>query len=106
MKKQNLIVVAAITAMSLNLGTPVRAGEPLRSSGSRNVALLNSPRFLEEHPELLRASPSANGTRAMGERKAERLAGLTANGALASSPRFREEHPELRWTSPAAMEFV
>lgn len=105
MKTRNLIV-AAVAVATLNVTTSVQAGEPLRSSGSRNVALLNSPRFLEEHPELLRAAPSAKGTRAMDHRKAERLAKLTANSALASSPRFREEHPELRWATPAVMEFI
>lgn len=105
MKTRNLIV-AAVAVATLNVATSVRAEEPLRSSGSRNVALMNSPRFLEKHPELLRAAPSAKNTGAMGERKAERLAELTANRALASSPRFREEHPELRWAAPAVMEFV
>lgn len=101
MKTRNLIV-ATVAVATLNVATSVRADEPLRSSGSRNVALMNSPRFLEVHPELLRAAP-AKGTGAMSERKAERLAELTANRALASSPRFREEHPELRWAAP---EFV
>jgi hypothetical protein len=66
------------------------------SKSSKNTALLASPRYLENHPELLRGQSS------VGEAKTANKAKPTENIALANSPRFREAHPELRWTTSSA----
>jgi hypothetical protein len=96
MKTLNSLLVAAASAVALGATFCAQAGEGgVSSTLSRNAAVLASPRYLEEHPELLRGrsfdweSPSI---------KAERQAKLTENIALANSPRFREEHPDLRWS--------
>ena len=98
MKTRNLIV-AAVAVATLNVVTSARADELVLSGSPDNKALLKSPRFLEVHPELLRAAP-AELTRAGDEHKAERWAKLTENRALAASPRFREGHPELLRAAP------
>jgi hypothetical protein len=98
MKTLNSLLAVA-TAVTLTTSFSAQAGEPGSPSKlSRNVAVLASPRYLEEHPELLRAQPSGLESAAI---NADRLANLTENAALANSPRFREEHPELRWSGSA-----
>ena len=70
----------------------------------KNRAIANSPRFLEEHPALLRTPLSAEALRARAQRRTEHLAKLTRNRALAASPRFLEEHPELLRKPPTLVE--
>jgi hypothetical protein len=95
MKTLNSLLVAAAAAVTLGATFSAQAGEAgVPSTLSRNTAVLASPRYLEEHPELLRGKPSGWESPSI---KAERVAKLTENAALANSPRFREEHPELRW---------
>ena len=84
MKTLNHLLVAAATAFALNVA--------LATEASNNTALLHSPRYLEEHPELLRGQSSGR------ESKTVYQARLTENIALANSPRFREAHPELQVT--------
>jgi hypothetical protein len=91
MKTMNHLLVAAAAAFALNVA--------LATEASNNTALLHSPRYLEEHPELLRAVPPSVESPA---HKAKRLTEPTKNTALANSPRFREEHPELLWAASPA----
>jgi hypothetical protein len=92
MKKWNrlmLIVAVATAGVSLSAQTcKPSAGAELTD----NAALLSSPRYREEHPELLRARQPGEENPAL---EARRLAALTENTALANSPRFLEDHPEL-----------
>src|SRR5262249_40123523 len=104
MKTLNCLLVAAIAAVTFKV--PIAGADdrsPERSDSPRNTALLASPRYLEEHPEFLRALPPAEDS-SRDVRRAERLAGLTENRALASSPRFREDHPELLRAAPYAVQ--
>ncbi len=55
-----------------------------------------SPRYLEDHPELLRGSPSPEETTARLERYRTYLTKLMENSAIAHSPRILEEYPELQ----------
>ncbi len=84
-----LIVATATVGASLSAQTckPSATAEP-----TDNAALLSSPRYLEDHPELLRPPPSREENPAL---KAQRLAVLTENSALANNPRFLEDHPVL-----------
>jgi predicted nicotinamide N-methyase len=82
MKTLKHLLVAAVAAFTFNTAFAAEA--------SKNTALLTSPRYLEEHPELLRGQTFG------GESKIASQARLTGNIALANSPRFREAHPELR----------
>jgi|SRR5579885_1870125 hypothetical protein len=84
MKTLNHLLVAAVVAFTLNAAFAVE---------SKNTALLHSPRYLEEHPELLRGQSSGQESKTVYQAK------LTENVALANSPRFREAHPELRWAT-------
>ena len=88
MKTLKHLLVAAVAAFTFNAAFAAEA--------SKNTALLTSPRYLEEHPELLR------GQTFSGESKIASQAKLTGNIALANSPRFREAHPELRLSSSSA----
>jgi hypothetical protein len=96
MKKWNhLMLIAAAASIGVSLSAET-CKPSANSQLTDNVALLSSPRYREDHPELLRSVASGNDTSA---RKAQRLAALTKNVALANSPRFREEHPELLWAA-------
>ncbi|HWC60234.1 MAG TPA: hypothetical protein VHC44_11120 [Verrucomicrobiae bacterium] len=86
MKTLNHFLVAAVAAFTLNAAFTAEA--------SNNTALLHSPRYLEEHPELLRGQSVDRASTTIHHAK------LTENIALANSPRFREAHPELRWATP------
>ena len=86
MKTLNHLLVAAAAAFALNVA--------LATEASNNTALLHSPRYLEEHPELLRWQPSGRESNTVYQAR------LTENIALANSPRFREAHPELQVTPP------
>lgn len=80
-----LTATAAALAVSLNL----HAGSP----GSANRALAHSPRYIEEHPELIRGTARSS---ALHEVKPESVGTkLTTNRALAASPRYLEEFPGL-----------
>jgi hypothetical protein len=95
MKTLNSILVTAAAALALTASFSTQAGELGNASRlSRNAAVLASPRYLEEHPELLHMQSAGKKLSVM---NADRLAKLTENAALANSPRFREEHPDLRW---------
>jgi hypothetical protein len=88
MKTLKHLLVAAVATFAFNAAFAAEA--------SRNTALLTSPRYLEEHPELLRGQTFG------GESKIASQAKLTGNIALANSPRFREAHPELRWAASSS----
>ena len=99
MKVLNHLIVAATAVVALNVTLFTQAGEPrTMAKSSRASSLLASPRYLEEHPELLRGQATEGETSPF---KTNHSARHTENIALASSPRFREEHPELRWTMAA-----
>jgi len=83
-----LVVAAATFGLSLTAQTCEASANTQLTD---NAALLSSPRYREDHPELLRGGPSGEPSPAP---QAQRLAVLTRNAALASSPLFREEHPE------------
>ena len=98
MKSLNYLLIAAAVATMANVAPATQAGE--RHPWAKltpNKAILHSPRYLEEHPELLRATQDEQSS----ARKTHSLANLNRNSALANSPRFREEHPELLWTNPS-----
>lgn len=97
MKIPNHLLVAAAAALTVNVALAAQAGEPDSiASSTKNTALLASPRYLEEHPELLRTAAKSEPSPV---RKADRL---TRNSALANSPRFREEHPGPLWAKSSA----
>src|SRR6266436_7154633 len=89
---------------TVNMALATLAGEPDSiASSTKNTALLASPRYLEEHPELLRTPLSREKASTL---QTNRLATVTEHTALANSPRFREAHPELRWAMPSGQEPV
>lgn len=97
----SVLTVAAALSMSVTAGFAQR----FDNVGSlKNRALAASPRFLEQHPELLRPQPSVEETEAKDARIREQLAKLMENRALATSPRFLEQHPELLRSQPSAEE--
>ena len=102
MKSLNHLSVAAAVALTVNVALTTPAGEQHKLAKlTTNKALLHSPRYLEEHPELLRPADSEQREQST-IHKRDSLAKLSANTALAHSPRFREDHPQLLWaTSPA-----
>jgi hypothetical protein len=76
-----LTALATALAFGMNLHAAVQV--------PANSALAHSPRYLEEHPELLRRGMSdvaPPGSWALTR---------TSNRALAASPRYLEQHPEL-----------
>jgi len=99
MKRLNYLVLIFASAAAVSMGPRAQAGESLVGAKTpKDRALFSSPRYLEDHPELLRAPLAREGPSTL---QKDRLAALTENTALANSPRFREEHPELRWTIPS-----
>jgi hypothetical protein len=99
MKTLNHILIAA-AALLLTVGAS-QADEPRADALTRqNSALLSSPRYLEEHPELLRSSSAARQSNSVSVKQSVET---PVNIALANSPRFREQHPEYRFAtvSPA-----
>jgi hypothetical protein len=70
------------------------------SAGPNNYAVFASPRFLEEHPELLRVAPSTEFPSGKTGR-VEEMVNLNQKATLATSPRFIEEHPELQRIPPS-----
>lgn len=97
MTTPNYLLVAVATLLTVNLALSTQAGKPdSTASSTKNTALLASPRYLEEHPELLRGRAASEQSPA---RKTDRL---TQNTALANSPRFREEHPGPLWATSSA----
>ena len=89
------------TAPLIHPGTAVGVAPAMQAGGpfavaqsSRNAVLLASPRYLEEHPEVLRTKSSGGESPVL---LTDRPAKLTENIALTNSPRFREAHPDLRW---------
>jgi len=102
--KINLFALAATTA-ALSMGITTGSGQLSDNvEPPKNRAVSASPRFLEEHPELLRVPPSVEETSARAARIREQMAKLTKNRALATSPRFLEEHPELLRPQPSVKE--
>ena len=104
MKRLNHLVLTVASAAALGMALPLQARESLAGVKTpQDTARLSSPRYLEEHPELLRM-PSSGAEPSVLPR--DRLAKLTENTALANSPRFQEEHPELRWVLPPGQQFI
>jgi len=104
MKKFNGLLMAAAAVLTVHLEIVPQAGElSTLPNPPSNKALLASPRYLEEHPELLRQQRSVGGSSGLNP---AHLAIVSENSALTQSPRFREEHPELRWVMPSAQEAV
>jgi hypothetical protein len=100
MKTLNHLLVAASAVLAVNVALATQAGESCTlEKPEKNIALLASPRYLEDHPELLRTGSAVVASPAQ---QAKRLAELIRNSALASSPRFREEHSELLWAASTA----
>ena len=102
MKTTNrILLVAAAAAFTLNASVSgAESASPARVP--TNQALAASPRYLEEHPELLRIPQPVEESEARAARARKQLAQLAENRALANSPRFLEEHPELLRTPPSA----
>ena len=67
-----------------------------------NPLTMTSPRYLEDHPELLRVSPSPKEAAARLEQYRTYLTELMANLAFSHSPRILEEYPELQRVSISA----
>lgn len=87
MKTLNHILIAASAAL-LTVSTS-QADEPRAiSAAHENTALLSSPRYLEEHPELLRTPSVGRKSHPVSTKRSVETA---VNTALANSPRFREE---------------
>src|SRR6478672_11770252 len=96
MNLKTSILLAATTAFFGSFAQPVAGSEPSPS----HSALLSSPRYLEEHPELLRvAAPHAIVT---SKSTTPLMTAVPQNRALTSSPRYREEHPEIVLSGEAA----
>jgi hypothetical protein len=101
MKKWNqLMLTVAAISVSLSLSAQTH-GQFCVSASAENIALLASPRYREEHPEVVRLGPSCVES---AEQVAPQLAVITMNTALANSPRFKEEHPELLRTGTASVD--
>ena len=104
MKRLSYLILTVASAVALGMALRTQAGESLAGAKApKQTALLSSPRYLEEHPELLRTPPSREKASTL---QTDRLATVTENRALANSPRFREAHPELRWAIPSGQEPV
>ena len=104
MKMLNHLSVAAAVSLTVNVALIAQAGEPHDLAKlTTNKALLHSPRYLEEHPELLRPAEREQSEQSA-MHKRDWLAKLNANTAQAHSPRFREEHPQLMWATSSAEE--
>lgn len=92
MKKWNQLMLIIATA-TVGASLSAQTCKPSASAGlTDNAALLSSPRYREDHPELLRCPPPREETAAL---EAQRLAALTENNALDNNPRYQEKHPEL-----------
>src|SRR5271170_468709 len=87
MKTKHQILLVATCVSSPHPGDAARA--PI------NQALTASPRYREDHPELLRMPDAGEKSEARWSRSREYIAKLAENRALASSPRFLEVHPDL-----------
>lgn len=97
MKTLNHLLLTAVAVFTVSGALTTQAGEPsILAKTTKNTALLTSPRYLEEHPEILREQWSGQKSPA---HNTDQLAKLTENTALANSPRFREAHPELQWAA-------
>jgi hypothetical protein len=93
-------LILTIAAAAFGAALLAQADEPPAIEKTpKNAALLASPRYLEEHPEVLRGGTAGGPSTAL---KTDRPAKLTRNASLVNSPRFREEHPELVWVAPPA----
>ena len=104
MKRLNHLALTVASAAALGMALPAQAGEAIAGAKTpKDTARLSSPRYLEEHPELLHGSSFREESPGLHK---DRLARLTGNTALANSPRFQEEHPELRWVLPPGQQFI
>jgi hypothetical protein len=94
--------ILTVAAAAFGAALLAQADEPPAiEKPQKNAALLASPRYLEEHPEVLRGGTAGGPSPAL---KRNWPAKLTTNAALVNSPRFREEHPELVWAASPAEE--
>jgi hypothetical protein len=93
-KHQILLVATTVAAFALNacVSSP-HPGDAARAP--INQALTASPRYREDHPELLRMPDTGEKSEARWTRSREYIAKLAENRALASSPRFLEDYQEL-----------
>ena len=93
--KRLLLIAATLTTLFLK--NSLRAAPtPGSSPGSGNLALLSSPRTLEEFPALARGTISSD--------KITQQTSVTMNRAFVASPRAQEEFPELtRMATPRAV---
>lgn len=102
MKTLNHILIAAGAAL-LTVSTS-QADEPRANSAAHeNTALLSSPRYLEEHPELLRTPSVGRKSHPVSTKRSVETA---VNTALVNSPRFREEHPQFRFAPVSEEEAI
>jgi hypothetical protein len=94
MKRFNRRLLAIAVATTFGVALSVQAGNPPATDApTRNAALRASPRYLEEHPELLSGRLTAAQTQTLHARPP---ATVTHNAALANTPRYLEDHPGLR----------
>jgi hypothetical protein len=96
MKKWNhLMLIVMVTTFGVSL-----SAQTCKSSASAqltdNAALLSSPRYREDHPELQRIPTFAKEAQAKEDQIKTQVAKLMENRAWADSPRTREEFPELQ----------
>ena len=95
MKTTKNFLAATVAVAALNVA--------LAADASGNDALRHSPRYLEEHPELLRAPSASREARPFYPKRSVEMA---VNTALANRPRFREEHPEFRFAPASGQQTI
>jgi len=94
---------AALMAAAFAMGFP-GLEEGVSAPNTENHAIIQTPRYLEAHPALLRPQPTVEVMLERSQRQQASLEKLTRNHALVASPRFMEEHPELQRRPRSAME--
>lgn len=85
MKTMNYFFALVAATFAFNVAQAAEASD--------NLALLNSPRYLEKHPGLLREHASASESKPIFRPEP------TDNAAVANSPRYLERNPEFRWST-------
>ncbi len=92
MKTLNYLLAGVVVALAVDLSS---ASAECATGALVNTALLNSPRYKEDHSELPLNYPEAPD-------RLEAVRKVDVNVALLNSPRYREDHSELQWIqSPA-----
>lgn len=102
--RKKLFILALFLAVGFfgaSADTPLSARQ-----AAQNRAIRNSPRALEQFPELARAVPSEKASRARALVRGNYLLKVTENRAVASRPRTLEQYPELARVAPSGEELA